>query len=201
MVGDEPGECWAGVDVGARRKGFHVAVIDEGSLLEVTSGLGLDRALGVLSDHRPSVVAIDSPRQAAPDGERSRCGERKLSRVCGIRYTPDRATIDSHPGGYYDWIRCGFTLYERLDREAGQGQPEVIECFPTASWTRWQGPRAGTRAAWTRAGLAALELDELPRRTNQDARDAIAAAVTARVHDHGRTERYGDIVVPCAGKG
>jgi hypothetical protein len=30
---------WAGVDVGATRKGFHVAVIDEGSLLEVTSGL------------------------------------------------------------------------------------------------------------------------------------------------------------------
>ncbi len=31
---------------------------------------------------------------------------------------------------------------------------------------------------------------------DQDARDAIGAAVTARLYDHGETERFGDIVVP-----
>ena len=36
---------------------------------------------------------------------------------------------------------------------------EVIEVFPTASWTRWQGKRGPrTRAAWTRQGLATLGL-------------------------------------------
>jgi hypothetical protein len=39
-------------------------------------------------------------------------------------------------------------------------------------------------------------LDALPRRTNQDERDAIAAALTARQHDLGLTEAFGEIVVP-----
>lgn len=46
---------------------------------------------------------------------------------------------------------------------------EVIEVFPTASWTRWQGMRGSqTRAAWTRPGLAALGLAGVPETTNQD---------------------------------
>jgi hypothetical protein len=31
---------------------------------------------------------------------------------------------------------------------------------------------------------------------SQDARDAIGAALTARLHAQGRTDRFGDIVVP-----
>jgi hypothetical protein len=31
---------------------------------------------------------------------------------------------------------------------------------------------------------------------SQDARDAIGAAVTARLYDEGRTESFGDIVIP-----
>jgi predicted nuclease with RNAse H fold len=74
---------------------------------------------------------------------------------------------------------------------------QVIEVFPTASWTRWQGTRgAATRARWSRAGLLSLGLSRLPGRTNQDQRDAIAAAVTARQHMVGETEAFGDIVVP-----
>ena len=74
---------------------------------------------------------------------------------------------------------------------------EVIEVFPTASWTRWHGKRgAQTRAAWTRQGLAALGLESVPARTNQDQRDAIAAAVTARQHSLALTETMGEIVVP-----
>jgi hypothetical protein len=74
----------------------------------------------------------------------------------------------------------------------------VIECFPTASWTRWTGKRTSllTRSAWSRAALAELGIDGVPARTNQDHRDAIAAAVTARTHAKGRTEQFGEIVVP-----
>lgn len=74
---------------------------------------------------------------------------------------------------------------------------DAIECFPTAAWTRWHGPRAGrSRSAWTREGLAASELEGVPPRTNQDARDAIAAALTARDYDQGRYQAFGQIVVP-----
>ena len=51
---------------------------------------------------------------------------------------------------------------------------------------------------WTRAGLATLGLAAVPKRINQDQRDAIAAAVTARQHTTGLTESFGEIVVPAA---
>ena len=36
----------------------------------------------------------------------------------------------------------------------------------------------------------------MPERTNQDERDAVAAAVTAREHTLGLTEAIGEIIVP-----
>jgi hypothetical protein len=45
-------------------------------------------------------------------------------------------------------------------------------------------------------GAQALDLGRAPARLNQDERDAIAAALTARAHERGETERFGDIVVP-----
>jgi predicted nuclease with RNAse H fold len=135
------------------------------------------------------VAGIDGPCSCAPDGETSRAGERALARaVCGIRWTPDREHVRG--GGYYGWVVEGLRLYAALDRAA-------IEVFPTASWTRWVGARGTrSRADWSRAGLGALGLAGVPARTNQDQRDAIAAAVTARSHSRGETEAFGEIVVP-----
>jgi predicted nuclease with RNAse H fold len=146
-----------------------------------------------LSEHRPALVAVDSPISPAPDGGTHRECERELRRaVCGIRWTPDTRSLEADPG-YYGWILNGLELYEVLQ---AHGLP-VIECFPTASWTRWAGARGGqTRSRWTRAALPSLGLIGIPARTNQDERDAIAAAVTARAHARGQTERYGAIVVP-----
>jgi predicted nuclease with RNAse H fold len=81
-------------------------------------------------------------------------------------------------------------LYKALDGWT------VIEVFPTASWTRWVGPRPpGTsRAVWTRTALEQLHPSE-PHARSQDARDAIAAALTARLYPGG-TESFGEIVVP-----
>ena len=100
-----------------------------------------------------------------------------------------------HASAYYAWIIEGLALFDAL---ATRGV-EAIEVFPTASWTRWHGKRGTqTRSAWTRQGLAALGLDGLPPRTNQDQRDAIAAAMTARQHTLAMTETMGDIVVPAS---
>jgi predicted nuclease with RNAse H fold len=185
---------WAGVDVGGRRKGFHAALVDARRV--VAGPVRLRTAEDVLVwllPHSPKVVAVDSPRTPAEDGSLSRACERRLAHdVCGLRFTPDRARLSAN--GYYEWIVNGFGLYDVLAR----GQWKVVECFPTASWTRWSGPRTGTRAAWSRQALTALGLGALPDRLNQDCRDAIAAAVTARLHAMGKTDSYGEIVVPRA---
>ena len=124
----------------------------------------------------------------------ARIGRRtSLAGSCSIRWTPPRARLEANP--YYEWIVEGLRLYNAL-----ADQPvDVIECFPTASWTRWHGARNGRRRSlWTCEALAALQLEDVPLRTNQDMRDAIAAALTARDYERGRFQNFGDIVVPRA---
>lgn len=186
---------WLGVDVGGVRKGFDLALIDRTGLVELKGRARVGDVLEAVRRHRPEVVAIDSPRRTAPHGERSRQDERSLAKqVCRIRWTPDVASVQV--GASYEWIREGLRLYAALERVG----VEAVEVFPTASWTRWFDARGSARrSTWTRAGLAALPLAHLPDRTNQDQRDAVAAALTARQHSEERTERFGEIVVPRAG--
>jgi predicted nuclease with RNAse H fold len=185
---------WLGVDVGGKRKRFDIALVDDRRLLALEGRLACDKVVQFVERERPAVVAIDSPRCCAPDGEATRACERQLARaICGIRWTPDRARICASP--YYAWIVEGFALYDALAAH----DVNVIEVFPTASWTRWLGKRGGQlRPAWSRQGLAGLGLEGVPARTNQDQRDAIAAALTARQFSGGIVEAIGEIVVPAA---
>ena len=183
---------WVSVDVGGKRKGFDVAVIDERQVLALQGHLARQQVVDLVRDHRPAVVAVDSPRVCAPHGKTARDSELQLAKsICGIRWTPDENRVLA--SAYYAWIVDGLALFGAL---AACGA-EVIEVFPTASWTRWHGPRGSrTRATWTRQGLAALGLAGVPERTNQDQRDALAAAMTARQHSHAMTEMIGEIVIP-----
>jgi predicted nuclease with RNAse H fold len=182
---------WLGVDVGGKRKGFDIALIDDRRVLALAGRLDREAVIELVERERPTVVAIDSPRCCARTGQTTRAGERQLAKsICGIRWTPDERRV--HASAYYAWIVEGLLLFDAL---APRGV-EVIEVFPTASWTRWQGARdTRTRSAWSRQGLVRLGLEDVPARTNQDQRDAIAAAVTARQHTHGMTETMGEIVV------
>lgn len=190
--------CWAGVDVGGRRKGFHAAAVGDDGLVAGPERLTNPAAcLEWLTDLRPKVIALDSPQSFAPAGERSRQGERELAReVCGILWTPDQESVAGNP--FHEWIAHGYELYELLEDARTRMGWEAVECFPTASWTVWAGPRGKrARTAWTSEALAGLRLDGLPdRRLNQDDRDAIAAALTARAHSRNRTRNFGEIVVP-----
>jgi predicted nuclease with RNAse H fold len=183
---------WVGVDVGGKRKGFDVAVIDDRRVLALQGHRTCEQVVDIVIADQPVIVGIDSPRTCAPDGRTARDDELLLARsICGIRWTPDARRVRG--AMYYAWILEGLALFEALAAEGA----EVIEVFPTASWTRWHGKRGSrTRADWTRQGLAALGLENLPARTNQDQRDALAAAMTARQHSLGRTETIGNIVVP-----
>lgn len=185
---------WAGVDVGGRRKGFHVAVIDDATVVSIERAATAGTVASSLAEIGVTLAAIDSPLSPAPDGDTSRSGERELvrARVCNIRWTPDRERLAANPA-YYEWIEHGFELYAAL---AAVGV-DAIECFPTASWSRWAGPRGPEpRTAWSARALSATGISLPARRLSQDERDAIGAALTARAHAHGETEAFGDIMVP-----
>jgi predicted nuclease with RNAse H fold len=186
---------WMGIDVGGRRKAFDVALVEDERLIGCRRRQSTGDVVAWAAAAEPSVIAIDSPRSCAPPGWTHRPCEKELrDAVCGIRWTPPRDKLERNP--YYEWIVEGLRLYEALEDHRAR----VIECFPTASWTRWHGARNGrSRSAWTREALAALALRDVPRRTNQDMRDAIAAALTARDYDRGRVEHFGEIVVPRPG--
>lgn len=193
-----PASLWAGVDVGAG-KGFDVAVIGrEGLVAPPRRIVAVSGVADYLDELRPAAIAVDSPKRPAPAGQRSRPGERELVRagVCGIRYTPDEESLRGNEA-YYGWILNGLRLYEALGRSPVLAVATVIECFPTASWSRLGGRRGKrTRARWSRAVLQAQGLAGLPARMNQDARDAVGAAITARLCSAEQTESFGEIVVP-----
>jgi predicted nuclease with RNAse H fold len=136
---------WAGIDVGGRRKGFHGAAVDGTKVIKGPHRLGgVDEMMRWLFAIEPEVVALDSPKTCARRGERSRECERELMKaICGIRWTPEAAELEGNK--YYEWIRCGRELYEALKRETSRRGWQVIEVFPTASWTVWAGKRGETR--------------------------------------------------------
>jgi predicted nuclease with RNAse H fold len=193
---------WVGIDIGGPNKGFHMAAVDAAGLVAGPERvIAVEDVVSLVGQLEPAVVALDSPRSYALPGATRRASERLFAdrKICGIRWTPneERVVAAQQAGSsYYEWIVNGARLYEALDAAAGSW--EVIECFPTASWSVWAGPRSGRRAAWTRRGLEALAISNLPtRRLNQDDRDAIAAALTARLYAEGGTETFGnELVVP-----
>ena len=129
---------WVGVDVGGKRKGFDVAVIDDRQVLALQGHLTCRQVVAdIVNEHRPADRGDRQPSAAyAPDGQTARDSELQLARaICGIRWTPDARRV--HASAYYAWILEGLDLFDALaDRDA-----EVIEVFPTASWTRWHGRR------------------------------------------------------------
>lgn len=152
----------------------------------------MEGVVEIVQTAHPMLAGIDCPRCCALPGQTTRDGERQLAKaICGIRWTPDEEHVMAV--AYYAWILQGLALFQALLTR----NIDVIEVFPTASWTRWQGKRGSrTRSSWSRQGLADLGLDAVPARTSQDQRDAIAAAATARLHTLGLTETIGEIVVP-----
>lgn len=186
-----------GIDVGGRRKGFHGCALRGDDVVAGPERLpDVASAIGWVGALDPAVVALDSPKTCAPEGESSRADERALARaVCGIRWTPEPSRLAGNP--YYEWVEHGLELYAAL-AAAGVGSGSLIEVFPTAAWTIWAGRREGRpRSEWSADGLTALGLAGLPsRRLSQDDRDAVAAALVARLHSEGRTRAFGEIIVP-----
>jgi hypothetical protein len=94
---------WLGVDVGGRRKGFDIALVDDRRVVALAGRLDRRAVIECVETYRPTVVAIDSPRCWAPAGKATRDGERRLAKsICGIRWTPDERR--GRASQYYAWI-------------------------------------------------------------------------------------------------
>ena len=112
---------WCGVDVRGHRKGFHLAAVDAGGLLDAPkAGFRVVDAVEWLARFSPAMAAVDSPICPAPPGFLSRAGERRVPTEvgCMIRATPDLATIQARTDDFYGWITHGLVLYQAL-RQAG----------------------------------------------------------------------------------
>ena len=187
--------------MGGARKGFHVAAIDRDGVRALEHEHDATALATLLRSIGPAVIGVDSPSSAAPPGTRSREAERDLvaAGICGIRYTPCWDMLRSpHPKRYYEWILRGFDLYDALAKAPG-ARWEVIEVFPTAAWSQWSGRRRHgiTRAAWSTHALSKRQLPGVPQVASQDIRDALAAAITARLYPD-ETISFVEIVVPRA---
>ena len=184
---------WAGVDVGGKRKGFHLAVIDGSRVTELEHYPDAQTLANHLIKLKPQAIGIDSPQEWAPSGQKSRPAEREFAakKICGIRYTPSLTTAQAHPGTYYEWIANGMELWNRLRDSSSL---KVVEVFPTASWSIWHGPRGKrTRPAWSQKALENLPISLPATRWNQDFRDAVASALTAKT---ASTTASGNIALP-----
>jgi hypothetical protein len=71
---------WVGVDVGGKRKGFDVAVIDDRRVLALQGHLTCRQVVDIVMVNRPAVVAVDSPllRARRPDCSRRRAPARQV---------------------------------------------------------------------------------------------------------------------------
>lgn len=190
---------WVGVDVGGRRKGFDVAVLDADARVRLHRTRSPDEVVRLATGAR--LVGVDGPAAWAPHGQASRPDERAFARagICGIRYTPDEARARARTDDFLGWVWQAMDLYGALEA----ADVPAVEVFPTAAWTRWLGPRARrTRTRWTHDGLQRLRAHGLvdhPSATTQDARDAVAAALTGHQVTSGTIEHFGTLVVPAPG--
>lgn len=199
-----PEALWIGIDVGGRRKGFHAAALGddlEVCAVEFAGAEAVGPLVAWIRSARPAVVAVDAPAAWAPAHQRSRPCESAFvrERICGLRFTPSEQAALARTDRYYEWITYGLELWTRLR----QLEVPTIECFPTASWQQWAGPRGPrTRAGWTRTVLEDLGHRGLLLRqpaSNQDRRDAVAAALTARQSTRQTMLTFGPLTVPLKG--
>lgn len=199
---------YLGIDVGGKRKGFNVVVLEGTSrpkIVRAERRLAVKDVVDLVEETKPRLIAMDCPVDYAAPGSGRRESEKDFydKGICGIRWTPDLKTMQNRSDNYYGWILHGKELLDKLNRE------DVIEVFPTAALTQWSAPRVGSRAKWSTAiieglGLAAELTDAIgSRRPSQDDRDALAAALNAWQYSRSKRSQFSDLgslVVPKPGR-
>jgi predicted nuclease with RNAse H fold len=187
-----------GIDVSVSR-GQDWVLLDRGPEVVDTGRIKAqpDQVRRLLDEHRPDVVAIDSP-PAWGTVERSRLAERRLARI-GIQSfgTPSDPRKGQNP--FYAWMKVGFALFEAMaDRypryRRGSVRGTAIEVFPHATAVTLAGclpPRGLSKVAWRRQVLGSRGIAS-PALRSLDLVDAALAAVTGLEALRGRFAAVGE---------
>ena len=196
-----------GVDIGGLRRG-HAAVLLEERLEARSLGTALscDQVAALAGQHRPDLVAIDSPPRCGLAGG-SRACERELLKA-GIHSFPtpsDRRRVESHP--FFAWMKEGFRVFDALAPDyplflGGEVRGRALEVFPHATaYILGVGPEpAGRKKAHRRRLLEEAGIDTGSLRTADEV-DAALAAYTGWLALRGEYRAVGDpeegvIVIP-----
>jgi predicted nuclease with RNAse H fold len=185
-----------GVDVAEARKGLDLVVLDDGRRVVARHRRAtVTDVAGVVREHRPDVVCVDSPPAWATSG-RSRAAERGLRRL-GI--TAYAVPEDPGPHPFYRWMRAGFAVFAAVADaypryRAGPVRGTAIEAFPEATAVLLAGhlrPTGEPKARFRRRVLAGQGIDtsDLP---TLDAVDATLAALTGLLALEGELSAVGD---------
>jgi predicted nuclease with RNAse H fold len=187
----------AGIDVGSRRKGFHLVILDEHRMVAQLAGASVSEVIAEITRHKAKVVAVDSPSQWALTGG-SRAAERLLQRQ-GIRcfYTPARDRPKVNEQGFYGWVFHGLELWEALRKEGysdyiGTSTGKlVIETFPHGIACRLTGqPLSAKDKRRDRGALVSKLGYDLGSKPSIDLLDTTLCAHTARFLK--QAEAFGD---------
>ena len=197
-----------GIDVGGVRKGLDLVIVDgRHKILVQKRRANLGELRSLVAQHKPDIVAIDSPPAWASTGWNSRHAERELVRL-GVHSFATPSAPDRQKSSFYDWMREGFkvfrTLAGRFPRyRSGSVTGTAIEVFPHASavfLSARKRPRNIKRHHWRKAILQ-REGIESAMLGSKDQIDAALAALTGLYALRGKMKTFGRpnegvIVVP-----
>jgi len=191
-----------GIDVGGRKKGFHVVALCSGSYQGHYSSRDAVEIFDWCQSLKACAVGVDAPCRWSSAG-RSRFVERELlGRGIGCFSTPTKARALEHGGNYFGWIFCGMEIYRAFARcyklFSGAEGPRVgkiiFETFPHAISCALAGEivSAKKKRAVRRSLLAKCRIDT-GKLANTDYVDAALCAVTAVSLLRRDVETLGDI--------
>lgn len=208
----------AGIDVGGKTKGFHAAILRDGTF-ETRKSCDPTAITSFLRERGATVVAIDAPcgwsqLEVSPMG-RSRLCEREL------RLLPDGPPIQcfrtpslekarehvakagSQEKSFYGWVFNGLEMYDELRRlghnpynGTDRSGPVTFETFPNAIASFLKGERVSAqrkvKLANRQAALQELKYDISKFDRDIDFIDAALCAVAAKAFLEGKTTEFGN---------
>jgi predicted nuclease with RNAse H fold len=175
-----------GVDVSVRRGLDLVLLGDAPEPVALRSDVQPEALPGFIEEHRPDVIAIDSPPTWGTGGG-SRRAEKDLRRL-GIQSYGTPSDPRKGENVFYAWMKVGFRAFAACEAagftvyRTGAARGTVMEVFPHATAVVLGGclpPAAVPKHTWRASVLRAQAVDVALLRS-PDLIDAALAAVTGR---------------------